>query len=96
MNSNRIYTFEQHLAESLQDPEFRKVWEESEPEWHLSQQIIEARLSQNLSQRQLAKKAKTTQAIVSRVESGSANTSISTIKRFSKALNVPLTVHVSV
>jgi ribosome-binding protein aMBF1 (putative translation factor) len=94
MNPNRIYTFEQHLNESLQDPEFRKVWEESEPEWHLSRQIIEARLAQKLSQRDLAKKAKTTQAIVSRVESGSANTSISTIKRFSKALNIPITIHI--
>lgn len=94
MKINRNYTFEQHLAESLLDPEFRKVWEESEPEWHLSRQIIEARLSQKLSQRELAKRAKTTQAIVSRIESGSANTSINMIKRFSKALNVPLTVHI--
>lgn len=94
MDPKRIYTFQQYLAERLQDPEFRKVWEESEPEWHLSRQIIEARLSQKLSQRQLAKKVKTTQAIVSRIESGSANTSISLMKRFAKALNTSITIHI--
>lgn len=94
MNKRLIYTFEDHLKESLKDPEFRKVWEESEPEWHLSRQIIEARLSQKLSQRQLAKKVKTTQAIVSRIESGSANTSLALMKRFAKALNTPITIHI--
>ncbi len=92
---NHTYTFQEDLAKRLQDPEFRKVWEESEPEWHLSRQIIEARLAQKLSQRQLAKMANTTQAIVSRVESGSANTSLALIKRFSKALNTPITIHIT-
>lgn len=94
MDPKRIYTFEQHLAEKLKDPEFRKVWEESEPEWNLSRQIIEARMTKKLSQRALAKKVKTSQAIISRVESGSANTTIALIKRFAKALNTPLTIHI--
>lgn len=94
MDPKRIYTFEQHLSERLKDPEFRKAWEESEPEWDLSRQIIEARMAKKLSQRALAKKIKTSQAIISRVESGSANTSIALIKRFAKALNTPLTIHI--
>lgn len=94
MDPKRIYTFQQYLAKRLQDPEFRKVWEESEPEWHLSRQIIEARLKQNLSQRDLATRVLTSQAIVSRIESGSANTSISLMKRFAKALHTDLTIHI--
>lgn len=92
--NKKPYTFEDHLKESLQDPEFRQAWEESEPEWNLSRQIIEARMAKKLSQRALAKKIKTSQAIISRVESGSANTSIALIKRFAKALNTPLTIHI--
>lgn len=94
MDKNRIYTFQDHLKESLKDPEFRKEWEATEPEHNLAQQIIEARLAQNLSQRDLAKRVNTTQAIISRIESGSANTSISLIKRFANALGTDLTIHI--
>lgn len=95
MDQKRIYTFQQDLAERLKDPEFRKEWEATEPEHNLAQQIIEARLKQNLSQRDLAKRVKTTQAIISRIESGSANTSISLMKRFAKALDTDLTIRIS-
>jgi len=94
MDPKRIYTFEQHLAEKLKDPEFRKEWEATEPEHNLARQIIEARLKQNLSQRELAVRVQTSQAIISRIESGSANTSISLMKRFAKALNTDLTIHI--
>lgn len=94
MDPKRIYTFEQHLAEKLKDPEFRKEWEATEPEHNLARQIIEARLKQKLSQRDLAARVLTSQAIVSRIESGSANTSISLMKRFAKALGTNLTIHI--
>ena len=94
MDQKKIYTFQQDLAKRLKDPEFRKEWEATEPEHNLAQQIIEARLKQNLSQRELAKRINTTQAIISRIESGSANTSISLMKRFAKALSTDLTIHI--
>lgn len=95
MNQNNRYTFQEDLAKRLKDPEFRKEWEATEPEYHLAHQIIEARLKQNLSQRDLATRVLTSQAIVSRIESGSANTSIALIKRFAKALGTDLTIHIS-
>lgn len=92
MNQSRRYTFQEDLAKRLKDPDFRKEWEATEPEHNLARQIIEARLKQNLSQRDLAARVLTSQAIVSRIESGSANTSIALIKRFAKALNTPITI----
>ena len=94
MIKNQRYTFQDHLKESLKDPEFRKEWEATEPEHNLARQIIEARLKQNLSQRDLATRVLTSQAIVSRIESGSANTSIALIKRFAKALKTDLTIRI--
>lgn len=91
---NQKYTFQEDLAKRLQNPEFRKEWEATEPEHNLARQIIEARLKQNLSQRELATRIKTSQAIISRIESGSANTSISLMKRFAKALGTDLTIHI--
>jgi ribosome-binding protein aMBF1 (putative translation factor) len=94
MNKNRRYTFQEDLAKRLKNPEFRKEWEATEPEHNLARQIIEARIKQNLSQRELAARILTSQAIVSRIESGSANTSIALMKRFAKALNTDLTIHI--
>lgn len=90
---NKIYTFQDHLKESLKDPEFKKAWEESELEYQIATQLIEARLAKNLSQRDLAKKMKTSQAVVSRLESMNANPSLSLLKRITQALDVKLTIN---
>lgn len=88
---NKIFTFRQHLKESLENSEFRKAWEDSEPEYLLSCSMIERRLAKKLSQRQLAEKVKTTQAVISRIESMNANPSLSLLKRIAIALDSKIT-----
>lgn len=88
----KTYTFRQHLKESLRNPEFREAWEESEAEYQISRTLIAARLDRKISQRTLAKKANTTQAVISRLESMSANPSIGFIQRVASALNLKLKV----
>jgi len=56
----------------------------------LSCAIIEKRLAQQMSQRQLAKKMKTTQAVISRIESMNANPSLFLLKRLAEALDSKL------
>lgn len=88
----RKYTFEQHLKESLKDPKFRKTWEDSEVEYQLSRKLIEARLKSNISQRELAKKANTTQAVISRIEGMNSNPSIGLLKKLAEALGTKLKI----
>ena len=95
MKIRKEYTLREDLQKRLKDAEFRKAWKESEVEYRLSKQIIEARLKQDLSQRDLAKKVETTQAVISRIETMSANPSIGLLKRISRALNTPLQLHIS-
>ena len=85
-----MYTFEDHLEESLKDLKFKKIWEESEPEYLLAKELIERRLEKNMSQRQLAKKLKTSQAAISRIETMRGNPSLSLLKRIAKVLGVQL------
>ncbi len=40
-----LYSFDDHLNERLKDPAFRKVWEESEPEYQETIKKIEKRLA---------------------------------------------------
>lgn len=88
----RKYNFKKHLQESLKNPEFKKLWDKSKIEQQLSQEIIELRLKRKMSQTQLAEKAKTTQAVISRIESTSANPSFQTLKRIGEALNCDLNI----
>lgn len=95
MKAQQLYTLDDHIKESLKNPEFKKAWEESEPEYQLARQLIATRLSQKLSQRDLAKKVKTTQAIISRIETMQANPSLALIKRIAQTLDLKLDLRLS-
>lgn len=88
----QIYTFRDHLKESLKNPEFKKAWEESELEYQVSRMLIAKRLKSKLSQKELAKKAHTTQAVISRLENMNANPSIGLLQKIAKALELKLKI----
>jgi len=90
MKNKFLYTFREDLEKRLKNPEFKKAWEESEVEYVLAKQLIEKRLAKKLSQRALAKKLKTSQAAISRLETMSANPSLSFLKRIAQVLNIKL------
>lgn len=86
MRKQKFYTFDEHLKESLKDPDFRKAWEETEPEYQLARQLIEKRIAKKMSQRDLAKKVKTSQAIICRIEGMNYNPSLALLKRIAQSL----------
>lgn len=86
------FTLQDHLRESLKNPEFKKAWEESELSYQLSRTLIKKRLTQKISQGDLAKRANTTQAVISRIENMSVNPSMELLQRIAKALNVTLKI----
>lgn len=88
----KLLTFNQYLKNSLKNPEFKKLWEMADPEYQLSRQIIKARLQKKMSQQDLAKKANTTQAIISRLENSNFNPSLNLLKRISYGLGSKLNI----
>lgn len=90
MKNKLYYTFEEDLKERLKNPKFRKAWEESEAEYILAKKLIEKRLKNKMSQRALAKKVKTTQAVISRIETMNANPSLNLLKRIASVLDSKL------
>lgn len=92
MMINRTYTLNDDIKKRLKNPAFRKEWEKSETEYQLASEVIKKRLEKNISQRALAKKLKTSQAAISRVETMSANPSLSFLKKLAKALDTKLTL----
>ncbi len=84
--------FRDWLNEQLKDPKFRKEWEKSEPAYQAGREMIKARIEAKISQRQLAKKAKTTQAVISRIENMSVSPSIGLVQRIAQAMGKKLQI----
>jgi len=89
---NKLYSFREHLRESLQNPEFKIEWQKTEVEYQLAKKLIEARLAKKYSQRKLAKAINTSPAVISRIETMSANPSLLLLKRIATALNTKLVI----
>ncbi len=90
----KLLSFEEYFKKSLKDPEFKQLWEKSEIEYQLSRQIIKKRLEKKMSQKELAKKAGTTQAIISQIENSSLNPSVDLLKRISVGLGSKLSIQI--
>lgn len=89
---NKLYTFTEDLEKRLKNPKFREAWEESQTEYELGRVLIEKRLIKHMSQRDLAKKANTTQAAISRIESMNSNPSLSLLKKIANALGTKVKI----
>jgi len=78
------------LNEQMKDPEFRAEWEAQEPERQIMHAILEGRQNCNLTQEQLAQVTGIDQANISRLENGTANPSLRTLKRLAEGMGMEL------
>ena len=78
--------FDKHLEEQLKDEEFKKEWEDLQPEYSIIDSLIKARLEQGITQKQLSEMTGIQQSNISRLESGNYNPTINFLKRIAKAL----------
>ncbi len=69
----------------MKNPEVRKEYDALEEEFALMAEVARARLRAGLTQAQLARRMKTTQSTVARLESGRGQPSTRTLARFAKA-----------
>lgn len=92
IDSKNWRTLDDLISDQLKDPEFRKIWEEGEADYQLGRQIIQARIDRKISQRELAKRANTTQAVISRIESQDVSTTLQMATRIARALGKTLQI----
>ncbi|WP_293556777.1 MULTISPECIES: helix-turn-helix domain-containing protein [Phascolarctobacterium] len=84
--------FDKYLDEQLQNPEFKKEWDENELEYQLMMMILKARNEQNLTQSELAERTGIRQSNISRIEKGQALPSISTLCKIARGLGKQLQI----
>ncbi|MBI4135894.1 helix-turn-helix transcriptional regulator [Candidatus Uhrbacteria bacterium] len=84
-----------HLRKQLlKNKEFRKAYTALGPEFALIQTIIEKRTQKGLTQAELARRMKTKQSAIARLESGNYNPTLEFLEKTAKALDAQLKVSI--
>ena len=83
-------TFNSYLNKQMENPGFRAEYEALEPEFSIIQAMIDARKASGLTQKELAERTGIAQADISKMENGSANPSLRTLRRLAAGMGMQL------
>ncbi len=85
--------YQQFKKEALKDKEIKLAYEDLASEYKLIESLIEKRLKQGMTQRELALKIGTKQSAISRLESGNYNPSLVFLHKVASGLGAKLKFH---
>lgn len=85
-------TYNELKQQLLQNEEVKAEYERLEPEYQVVRAIIAARQEQHLTQQELADKTGIDRSDISKLENGSANPSLRTLKRLADGLGMQLQI----
>ncbi len=78
----------------LKDPEFKKAYDDLAPEFELIRLMIQKRIDEGITQKELARRAHTKQSAISRFESGRYNPSLAWIQNLAHALDAKVRISI--
>lgn len=84
--------FRELLNEQLEDSEFKKEWDDLQPEMDVIRAMIDNRIAQNLTQKELAERTGINQADISKLENGTRNPSLKMLKRLAAGMGMQLKI----
>lgn len=84
--------FNDYREEQLRDEEFRKEYENMQPEFDIIRAIVNARTSKNLTQKELAERTGINQADISKLENGTRNPTVNLLKRLAEGMDMVLKI----
>lgn len=82
----------EELRQRQQDPEYLEAEARLKPYLDLADEVIELRLERGWSQEELARRAGTQQANISRIENGLANSTVETLQKLARAFGTELRI----
>ncbi len=84
--------FREFLNEQLKEPEFEKEWNEIQPEMDVIRAMVDMRIKQNLTQKELASRTGIDQADISKLENGTKNPSLKLLKKLAAGMGMQLKI----
>jgi predicted transcriptional regulator len=85
-------TLKQVKNEQMKDPKFATEYETVQPEMEVIRAMVEARTSQNMTQKELAERTGINQADISKLENGTRNPSVNLLKRLADGMGMTLKI----
>ena len=85
-------TLNKVINEQLKDPEFKREYEKLQPEMDVIGAMVDARISQNLTQKQLSDRTGIDQADISKLENGTRNPTLNLLKRLADGMGMSLKI----
>ena len=86
-------TYDELKQQLLQNEEVKQEYDRLEPEYQVVRAIVAARQEQHLTQQELADKTGIDRSDISKLENGSANPSLRTLKRLADGLGMHLEIN---
>ena len=83
-------SYREYKEKALKDPEIKAEYDSLEAEYDIIQAMIDARINQHMTQKDLSAKTGITQADISRIENGTRNPSLAMVKRLAEGLGMQL------
>ncbi len=80
------------LNERLKDADFKKEYEELNPEYEVIKAFLAARKSIDMTQKELAEVSGVAQSDISKLENGNSNPTIKMLQRLANGMNMHLKV----
>lgn len=84
---------QKYLEKQMEDPEFRAEHEATRAEFEVTRALIEARVSMNMTQKELAERSGIRQSNISRIENGTCSPTIATLQSLARGLGKELSVN---
>ena len=84
--------FRKLLNEQLKEPEFEKEWNEIQPEMEVIRAMVDMRIKQNLTQKELASRTGIDQADISKLENGTKNPSLKLLNKLAAGMGMQLKI----
>ncbi len=85
-----MITYKEYKNKCLEDSNFKKEYDDLEPEYDIINAMIKARKERGLTQKQLSELTGISQADISRIENGTRNPSLEMIKRLATGMGMRL------
>ena len=83
-------SYKEYKKRALQNPQIKAEYDALQLEYDIIQAMIDARVQQNMTQKDLAAKTGITQADISRIENGTRNPSLGMVKKLAQGLGMQL------
>jgi DNA-binding XRE family transcriptional regulator len=95
VNASDLPSYDEVLAEQLDDPEFRQEWDRTAFARLVANRVVSYRAEHGLSQAELGKRLGMAQPAVARLESGDREPSLATLARLARRLGIEFHIDIT-